>query len=77
MKTTRPASAPPPPGVQAGGAQTGIVLDTADIDAAHAALKDADVDVDPEISRMGDPVPPLFWFRDPDANVLMVAQPAA
>jgi catechol 2,3-dioxygenase-like lactoylglutathione lyase family enzyme len=69
------ALAPPPPGAQAGGAQTGIVLDTAGIDAAHKALKDAGVDVDPEISRMGDPVPPLFWFRDPDANVLMVAQP--
>ena len=68
------ALAPPPPGAQTGGAQTGIVLDSANIEAAHAALKDAGVDVDPEISRMGDPVPPLFWFRDPDANVLMVVE---
>jgi catechol 2,3-dioxygenase-like lactoylglutathione lyase family enzyme len=70
------ALAPPPPDVQPGGAQTGIVLDSADIDAAHAALKAAGTDVDAEISRMGDPVPPLFWFRDPDGNTLMVAQPS-
>jgi catechol 2,3-dioxygenase-like lactoylglutathione lyase family enzyme len=70
------ALAPHPPGVQVGGAQTGIVLDSADIDAAHAALQDAGVDVDAEVSRMGDPVPPLFWFRDPDGNTLMVAQPS-
>ena len=70
------ALAPPPPDVQPGGAQTGIVLDTADIDAAHAALKAAGADVDDEVSRMGDPVPPLLWFRDPDGNVLMVAQPS-
>jgi hypothetical protein len=23
---------------------------------------------------MGDPVPPLFWFRDPDGNRLMVVE---
>ena len=28
--------------------------------------------VDPEVSRMGDPVPPLFWLRDPEGNTLMV-----
>ena len=31
-------------------------------------------DVDDEISRMGDPVPPLVWFRDPDGNTLMVVE---
>jgi catechol 2,3-dioxygenase-like lactoylglutathione lyase family enzyme len=71
------ALAPPPPGREAGGAQTGIVLDTTDIDADHAALKQAGVDVDDEVSRMGDPVPPLLWFRDPDGNTLMVAQTSA
>ena len=25
-----------------------------------------------EVSRQGDPVPPLFWLRDPEANTLMV-----
>jgi catechol 2,3-dioxygenase-like lactoylglutathione lyase family enzyme len=63
----------PPPGKTAGNAETGIGLEADDIDGYHAQLKAAGVDVDPEISRMGDPVPPLFWFRDPDGNTLMVA----
>ena len=70
------ALAPPPPGQQAGGAETGIILDTSDVDGAHAALKDAGVDVDEEVSRMGDPVPPMFWLRDPDGNSLIVVQPS-
>jgi catechol 2,3-dioxygenase-like lactoylglutathione lyase family enzyme len=69
------ALAPPPPGVPAGGQQTGIILDTTDIEADHAALKAAGADVDEEISRMGDPVPPMFWLRDPDGNSLIVVQP--
>jgi hypothetical protein len=24
--------------------------------------------------RMGDPVPPTFWFRDPDGNTLVVVE---
>ena len=69
------ALAPPPDGsATAGGMQTGIAITTDDIDATHAALRDAGVDVDAEVSRMGDPVPPMFWLRDPDANVLMVVQ---
>jgi catechol 2,3-dioxygenase-like lactoylglutathione lyase family enzyme len=69
------ALAPPPPGQQAGGSQTGIILDTTDVDADHATLKSAGVDVDDEISRYGDPVPPMFWLRDPDGNSLIVVQP--
>ncbi len=69
------ALAPPPPGTPAGGAQTGICLDSTDIEADHAALKAAGVDIDDEISRMGGPVPPIAWFRDPDGNVLMLVQP--
>jgi catechol 2,3-dioxygenase-like lactoylglutathione lyase family enzyme len=64
----------PPEGRQAGGAQTGIALQTDDIDAVHAELKQRGVDVDAEVSRMGDPVPPMFWFRDPDGNVLMLVE---
>ena len=71
------ALAPPPQGSQAGGAQTGIILDTTDVDADHAALKAAGVDVDDEIARWGDPIPPMFWFRDPDGNSLCNVQPAA
>jgi catechol 2,3-dioxygenase-like lactoylglutathione lyase family enzyme len=68
------AIVPPPPGKPSGDTETGIALHTDDIDADHADLKAAGVDVDPEVSRMGDPVPPLFWFRDPDGNTLMVVE---
>jgi catechol 2,3-dioxygenase-like lactoylglutathione lyase family enzyme len=71
------ALAPPPPGQQAGGKETGICLDTSDVDAAHAALKEAGVEVDDEVSRYGGPVPPMFWLRDPDGNSLIVVQPTA
>ncbi len=50
----------------------GIALYTDDVDAEHAQLKEQGVDVDAEVSRMGDPVPPLFWLRDPENNTLMV-----
>ena len=66
------ALAPPPEGAPHGNHQTGISLASDDIDAYHAELRDAGVDVDAEVSRMGDPVPPLFWLRDPEGNVLMV-----
>ena len=70
------AIAPPPPGSAAGGAQTGIILDTSDVDSDHAALKAAGVDVDDEVARWGDPVPPMFWLRDPDGNSLAIVQPS-
>lgn len=68
------AIVPPRPGTTAGGAQTGIAFDTADVDADHADLKARGVDVDAEVSRMGDPVPPMFWFRDPDGNSLLIVE---
>ena len=68
------AVVPPPPGGPTGNRETGIGLQTDDIDAYHAELKANGVDVDPEVSRMGDPVPPLFWLRDPEGNTLMVLQ---
>jgi catechol 2,3-dioxygenase-like lactoylglutathione lyase family enzyme len=72
---TQIALAPPPPGKPAGGADTGICLDTTDVDADHTALKAAGADVDEEISRFGSPVPPMFWVRDPDGNSLLIVQP--
>jgi catechol 2,3-dioxygenase-like lactoylglutathione lyase family enzyme len=66
------AIAPPPPGTPTGNRETGIGLQTDEIDAYHAELKANGVDVDPEVNRMGDPVPPLFWLRDPEGNSLMV-----
>jgi catechol 2,3-dioxygenase-like lactoylglutathione lyase family enzyme len=68
------ALAPPPPGGSTGNRETGIGLHTDDIDAYHADLKSKGVDVDDEVSRMGDPVPPLFWLRDPEGNSVMVLQ---
>ena len=69
------ALAPPPQGRQAGGSETGICLDTSDVDAAHAALKEAGADLDDEVSRYGGSVPPMFWLRDPDGNSLIVVEP--
>jgi catechol 2,3-dioxygenase-like lactoylglutathione lyase family enzyme len=71
------AIAPPPPGSAAGGAQTGIILDTTDVDADHTSLKAAGVDVDDEVARWGGPVPPMFWLRDPDGNSLCIVEPEA
>jgi catechol 2,3-dioxygenase-like lactoylglutathione lyase family enzyme len=65
------AICPPPEGKPVGNTETGISLYSDDIDGVHAHLKAAGVDVDAEVSRMGGPVPPLFWFRDPDNNTLM------
>jgi len=70
------ALAPPPEGSTSEARDTGIIFNTADIEAAHAELGSRGVDVDAEISRMGGPVPPMFWFRDPDGNRLLVVQPS-
>jgi len=69
------ALAPPCEG-GATAVQSGISLTTDDIDATHAELRAAGVDVDAEVMRMGEPVPPMFWFRDPDANTLLIVEVA-
>jgi catechol 2,3-dioxygenase-like lactoylglutathione lyase family enzyme len=74
---TNIALAPPPQGQESGGKDTGICLDTTDVEGAHAALEAAGADVDAEVTRYGDPVPPMFWLRDPDGNSLIVVQPSA
>lgn len=63
----------PRPG-EATGIETRIALSSKDIDADHAELKGRGVDVDEEVSRMGDPVPPMFWFNDPEGNRLLIVQ---
>jgi catechol 2,3-dioxygenase-like lactoylglutathione lyase family enzyme len=68
------AICPPGPGTTAGNKDTGISLQVGDVDAYHAELKEAGVDVDAEVSRFGDPVPPMFWFRDPEGNSLLVVE---
>jgi catechol 2,3-dioxygenase-like lactoylglutathione lyase family enzyme len=73
-ESTTIALAPPREGDPNGNRETGISLQTDDIDGYHAQLRDAGVDVDTEVQRMGDPVPPMFWLRDPEGNTLMVVQ---
>ena len=68
------AICPPGPDGKSGGRQTGISLQTNDIDSFHAELRNAGVDVDAEISRMGEPIPPMFWLRDPEGNVLLIVE---
>src|SRR3954464_5617356 len=52
------ALAPPPQGTEAGGGQTGICLDTSDVNADHATLKAAGAEVDAEVTPWGGPRPP-------------------
>jgi len=73
-EATTIALAPPPNEGTAGKRETGISLQTDDIDTYHEQLRRAGVDVDVEVSRMGEPVPPMFWLRDPEGNTLMVVQ---
>ena len=56
------------------GIETRVGFTTEDVDADHATLRDRGVDVDAEVMRMGDPVPPMFFFRDPDGNRFLVVQ---
>ncbi len=53
-----------------GGTCVSFVVD--DVDAAHSALRAKGVDVDPEVMRPPPPVPPMFFFRDPDGNPLLI-----
>ena len=58
------------------GIETNVGFSTDDIDADHMNLRERGVDADDEVMRMGDPVPPMFFFRDPDRNrYLIVGEP--
>ena len=57
------------------GVDTGIRLVTGDADAGHAALLARGVDADAEILRWPG-VPPMFSFRDQDANRLVLIEQA-
>jgi catechol 2,3-dioxygenase-like lactoylglutathione lyase family enzyme len=56
------------------GIEARVALTSEDIDADHAELRARGVDVDDEVMRMGDPVPPMFFFRDQDGNRLLIVQ---
>ena len=68
------ALAPPRPGEDVKPKEIGVSLTTADIDATYAELRSLGVDVDEQVMRMGDPVPPMFWFRYPEGHSLMVVE---
>jgi catechol 2,3-dioxygenase-like lactoylglutathione lyase family enzyme len=71
--TTTIALMPPQEGEEVGIA-TRVAFSTSDIEADHADLAARGVDVDAEVMRMGDPVPPMFWFRDQDKNRYLIVQ---
>jgi catechol 2,3-dioxygenase-like lactoylglutathione lyase family enzyme len=64
----------PPQGEYRPGRMTGIALASADPRADHDELKDKEVDVDPELMGGDGTVPLLFFFRDRDANQLMIVE---
>jgi catechol 2,3-dioxygenase-like lactoylglutathione lyase family enzyme len=77
-----------PAGPDPVGIRTGIILNTSDIDAAYERMKQLGVDLDGGIARIGsrfkarigpveqaEPQPPMFWFRDPDGNQLLLVEP--
>ena len=72
--TTGIALAPPRPGDDVKPKEIGVSITTTDIDATYAELRSLGVDVDEQVMRMGDPVPPMFWFRDPEGHSLMVVE---
>ena len=59
------------------GKMTGIALDSTDPKADHAALTAAGVDVDAELMGGDGVVPLLFFFRDQDANHVMIVEAQA
>jgi hypothetical protein len=88
-RRSRSALVPPSEGRSAGGDEARCALTTEDIEADHATLWAAGVDVDAEIARTGkhtaglvsieatvaDPVTAQFFFRDIDGNRFLIVQP--
>ena len=68
------ALAPPPPGTPFAPMNTGITLTSGDIDKTYAEFKALGADLDDEVLRMGGPVPPMFFFRDPSGHTLLVVE---
>jgi catechol 2,3-dioxygenase-like lactoylglutathione lyase family enzyme len=64
----------PPRGEYQPGRMTGIAFVSADPRADYAELKEKGVDVDAELMGGDGTVPLLFFFRDHDANQLMIAE---
>jgi hypothetical protein len=45
-----------------------VSFTTGDAEADHTQLRAQGVDADAALIRMGESVPPMFTFRDPDGN---------
>ena len=54
------------------GINTQLRLTSVNAEADHVELRAAGVEADAELIRMGEGVPPMFTFRDPDGNRLRV-----
>jgi catechol 2,3-dioxygenase-like lactoylglutathione lyase family enzyme len=74
--TTTVALVPPREGDPV-GVETRVAYTTQDVEADHAELKARGVDVDDEVMRMGDVVPPMFFLRDQDSNSFLVVERGA
>ena len=66
------ALVPPREGWKPGESSAAVGFYSTDIDATHALLVERGTSVDGEVMRAGAPVPPLFFLRDPDQNMLLV-----
>jgi catechol 2,3-dioxygenase-like lactoylglutathione lyase family enzyme len=53
---------------ESGSGGVEVSFATRDAEADHELLRRRGVDADPELIRMGELVPPMFTFRDPDGN---------
>jgi catechol 2,3-dioxygenase-like lactoylglutathione lyase family enzyme len=53
-----------------------VSLATENADDAHATLVARGVDTDADVIRMGEYVPPMFTFRDPDGNQFRMVERA-
>ena len=62
----------PPREGESTGIETRVGFTTDDIEADHANLRARGVEADEAVMRMGDPVPPMFFFRDPDGNRFLI-----
>jgi hypothetical protein len=52
-----------------------ISLATGSAEADHAELRTGGIEADPELIRMGQGVPPMFTFRDPDGSRFRMVEP--
>ena len=64
----------PPMGAYGTGRMTGVAFESPDPAGAHAALKAKGVDVDAGLMGGDGGVPLMFFFRDNDANTLMIVE---